>query len=151
MRNAILLVEAKDKNGNKLNLIKGPQLPNYASDLRNKPGRLFAKILSETNSEYAIQHGKAGILFRKIAHGLGIPAQDWWNVFVLSDTRIKANSSDISTYEFEVKVGFKPTSTAPTEITAKLIWRNTWLGLAKLKGLKIKEDLLLEKKEILGN
>ena len=146
MRNAILLVEAKDKDGNDLKLIKGSKLPNYAGDLKDKPGKLFAKILSETTSEYAVTHSKAGIKFRKIANELGIPAQDWWNVFVLNDTRIKANGNDISTYEFEVKAGLKPAS---TEITARLIWRNTWLGLAKIKGFKVKEDLLIEKKLLL--
>ncbi len=143
MRNAVLVVEAKDKNGNDLKLIHGPRLPNYAGDLKNKPGRLFAKILEETSGEYARQHGEGGIKFRKAMRDLGIPAQDWWNVFVLSDTRIKANSNDVSVYEFDVRAGLKPT---PTEITAKLIWRNTWPGLAKIKGVKIQEDVLLEKK-----
>ncbi len=144
MRNVILLVEAKDKNGNNLKLIKGPRLPNYAGNLKNKPGKLFAKILSETNSEYARKHGESGINFRKIAKELGIPAQDWWNVFVLSDTRIKANEQDISVYEFDV-VGNGRDHSLQTEITVKLIWRNTWPGLARLKGFKLKEDILLEK------
>ena len=144
MRNAILLVEAKDKNGNCLKLIKGPRLPNYAGNLRNEPGKLFAKILAETNSEYAARHGKAGIVFRKITNELGIPAQDWWNVFVLNDSRIKANKSDVSVYEFPVGAG-RDLHLQGT-ITAKLIWRNTWPGLAKVKGVPLKEDILLEKR-----
>ena len=140
MRNAILLVEAKDKNGNDLNLIKGPRLPNYAGDLKNKPGKLFAKILGETNSEYATHHGQAGIFFRKIANELGIPAQDWWNVFVLSDTRIKANENDVSIYEFEL-----PRNIGKIYLTATLHWRNTWPGLAKIKDFKLKEDILIKR------
>ena len=140
MRNAILLVEAKDKNGNNLKLINGPRLPNYAGDLRNKPGKLFAKILAETNSEYATHHGQAGIFFRKIANELGIPAQDWWNIFVLSDTRIKASESDISIYEFEL-----PQNVGKIYLTATLHWRNTWPGLTKIKGFKLKEDILIKR------
>ena len=145
MRNAILLIEAKDKNGKELKLIKGERLPSYAGNLKNKPGKLFAKILAETNNEYAAGHGKAGIIFRKIANELGIPAQDWWNVFVLNDSRIKPNGNDISVYEFAVEAGLNPASTGNIKITAKLIWRNTWPGLAKIKGFKLKEDLLVEK------
>ena len=164
MRNAILVVEAKDANGKNLKLTKGPKLSNYAGDLKDKPGKLFAKILSETSNEYAIKHSKAGVVFRKIANELGIPAQDWWNVFILSDTRIKANKSDISVYEFEGKdviarsIATKqspnasrkkiasPSARNDITITAKLIWRNTWPGLAKLKGFKLEEDTLIEKK-----
>ncbi len=146
MRNAVLLIEAKDTNGKNLKLIKGLRLPNYAGNLRNKPGKLFAKILAETNSEYAVQHGQAGIIFRKLATELGIPAQDWWNIFVLSDTRIKANGNDISTYEFNVGAPFHGTQqTGTIKITAKLIWRNTWPGLAELKGIPINEDILIER------
>ena len=141
MRNAVLLVEAKDKNGKELKLLNGPKLPVYAGNLKGKPGKLFAKILSETSGEYATQHGKAGILFRKAAKELGIPAQDWWNIFIASDTRIKANENDMSIYEFAV-----PRNDVNTiKITTKLIWRNTWPGLAKLKRFELKEDLLIEK------
>lgn len=139
MRNALLVLEVKDKNGNPLSLIKGPQLPNYAGNLKGKPGKLFAKILAETSGEYGSKHGEAGIKSRKLASKLGIPAQDWWNVYIQSDTRIKANEEDISVYEFSVEAGL-----APAQITAKLIWRNTWPGLAKVKRIKLKEDLLLE-------
>ena len=144
MRNAILLVEAKDENGNNLKLIKGERLPNYAGDLRNKPGKLFAKILSETSGEYGMKHSEEGIKFRKFAKEFGIPAQDWWNVFVINDSRIKPNEDDISTYEFAVETPQRGVSKKGT-ITARLIWRNTWPGLAKLKGVKLEEDLLLEK------
>ena len=157
MRNAILVLDVKCKDSKgKVTLpiqIKGPRLPNYAGNLKNKPGKLFAKILAETNNEYATQHGKAGIVFRKIASELGIPAQDWWNVFVLSDTRIKANSNDISTYEFDVETLRRNVSTNGNNIviTARLIWRNTWPGLAKVKGFKLKEDVLIEKKLVSQN
>ncbi|MBI3590843.1 MAG: hypothetical protein HY094_05630 [Candidatus Melainabacteria bacterium] len=141
MRNAVLVLDVKCKNKTgKTTLplqIKGPRLSSYAGNLSGKPGKLFAKILAETSSEYASQHSQAGILFRKIAGKLGIPAQDWWNVFIASDTRIKANEEDISTYGFETDNNCR--------ITAKLIWRNTWPGLAKLKGFMIQEDLLVKK------
>ncbi len=144
MRNAILVLEAKDKNGNDLKLIKGSLLPNYAENLKGKPGKLFAKILSETSSEYAATHGNSGIRFRKIANKLGIPAQDWWNVFIANDTRIKANEKDISVYEFTVGAS-RDLLLQPVTITAKLVWRNTWAGLAKLKDIDLKEDLLIKK------
>lgn len=143
MRNAILLLEVKDKNGIELKQIKGSRLPIYSGNLTGKPGKLFAKILAETSGEYAMQHGKKGIKFRKLANKLGIPAQDWWNVFISQDTRIKASESDISVYEFYANQfqGIK--------ITTKLIWRNTWPGLAKIKKIELKEDLLVEKHLVL--
>ena len=183
MRNAILLIEAKDQNGNNLKLVKGPRLPNLAGDLQGKPGKLFAKILSETSGEYGATHSKAGILFRKIMDKLGIPAQDWWNVFIAQDTRIKANESDVSQFEFVIArsvsdeaIRHEVSSRAEDEgshnarrsfanaqddashriaspaarnditVTATLIWRNTWPGLAKLKKIKLGEDLLVEKR-----
>ena len=146
MRNAILVIDVKckDRRGEvTLPLqIKGSRLPNYAGDLKGKPGKLFAKILSETSGEYAARHGDAGIKFRKIMDKLGIPAQDWWNVFILQDTRIKANESDISVYEFEIANAEK----CSVEVTSTLRWRNTWPGLAKIKRIKLEEDLLIEKK-----
>lgn len=142
MRNAILLLEVKNKDGKELSLIKGPRLPNYAGNLRQKPGKLFAKILEETSNEYALLsgNGSEGIEFRKKAKDLGIPAQDWWNIFIASDTRIKANESNISVYEFKL-----PPHNGIT-ITAKLFWRNTWAALAKIKQVELKEDLLIERK-----
>ncbi|OGI08943.1 MAG: hypothetical protein A3I68_03645 [Candidatus Melainabacteria bacterium RIFCSPLOWO2_02_FULL_35_15] len=139
MRNALLVLEVKDENNNKLELIKGPQLPVYAGSLKGKPGRLFAKILSETSNQYAQTHGEDGIRFRKTAGTLGIPAQQWWNIFILSDTRIKALKNDISIYEFFIEPHRK------ISVTAKLIWRNTWPGLAKVKEFIIKEETLIEK------
>ena len=77
---------------------------------------------------------------------LGIPAQDWWNVFISQDTRIKAGEEDVSVYEFIIEGGDNyPHLRGTVEITAKLIWRNTWPGLAKLKGIKLEEDIVIEK------
>ncbi|MBI3307820.1 MAG: hypothetical protein HYZ79_00430 [Candidatus Melainabacteria bacterium] len=145
MRNAIVLIEVKDKNGKDLKQVTGPKLPSYAGDLRGKPGKLFAKILEETSSEYARTHDKKGIEFRKLASILGIPAQDWWNVYIAQDTRIKTNEKDISIFEFTVGADL-----APAQITAKLIWRNTWYGLAKIKGSKLEEDLIKKENLILN-
>ena len=145
MRNAILLIEAKDKEGKELRLIKGSKLSNYAGSLKDKPGKLFAKILQETSSLYAVKHGEKGIAYRETANKLGIPAHDWWNVYIASDTRIKPNKEDISIYEFSVWA----LHATPLQINAKLIWRNTWPGLAKIKGFELKEDLLIEKKLLL--
>ena len=139
IRNAILIIDTKDKNGNNLRLIKGSRLPNYAGDLKDKPGKLFAKILSETSQQYATTHGEGGIKFRELANKFGIPAQQWWNVFIVRDTRIKAGKEDISIYEFELG------DVNNVEIAAKLIWRNTWPGLAKLKGFELIEDVITEK------
>lgn len=176
MRNAVLVLEVKDKNGNDLKLLKGLMLPDYAGNLKGKPGKLFAKILEETSGQYAIKHGKQGIEFRKIANVLGIPAQDWWNVFIASDSRIKAGDKDISVFEFDLGdvldkrpyVILSDSEESPDVmrsfivnthqddtkhqiiITAKLIWRNTWHGLAKANGLRLEEDLLIEKKSILN-
>ncbi|GEM_PF-5641010 len=141
MRNAILVLEVKDKNGNDLKQIRGPRLPIYAGDLKGKSGKLFAKILAETSGEYGASHSKQGILFRKISGVLGIPAQDWWNIFVASDSRIKANGKDVSVYEFRIPDHGK----YRVEVTSTLRWRNTWPGLAKIRGSKLEEDLLIEK------
>ncbi|OGI20442.1 MAG: hypothetical protein A3B68_02865 [Candidatus Melainabacteria bacterium RIFCSPHIGHO2_02_FULL_34_12] len=140
MRNAILVIDVKYKNrrdGVTPSLqpvqIKGPKLPIYAGNLKNKPGKLFAKILSETYSEYGTRFVGA----HRGAPGIrDIPPPDWWNVFIASDTRIMAGKSDITTYEFEIP------DHARVEVTSTLRWRNTWPGLAKIKGIKLEEDIL---------
>ena len=172
MRNAIVVLEAKDKTSENLKQTKGPKLPTYAGNLKGKPGKLFAKILEETSSEYARTHSKKGIEFRKLAKELGIPAQDWWNVYIAQDTRIKANEKDISTFEFALGTVIarsvsdphaslgansaipieiaSPSARNNIQITAKLIWRNTWYGLAKIKGFDLEEDLIKEERLVLN-
>lgn len=139
MRNAILVISAEDENGKELKLLNGSILPDFAGNLRGKTGKMFAKILAETSGEYARKHSKGGIDYRKLANKVGIPAQDWWNVYIANDTRIKANETDESIYEFETKLD-------KSEIAAKIIWRNTWYGLAKIKGFDLEEDLIAEEK-----
>lgn len=143
MRNAVLVLDVKCKDSRGVITsplqVKGSRLPSYAGELKDKPGKLFAKILEETSALYATQHGKEGIAFRKTANKLGIPAQGWWNVYISTDTRIKAGKEDVSVYEFEL-----PDDVCRVEVTSTLRWRNTWPGLVKLKGFELKEDIVRE-------
>ena len=82
-RNMILVVTAVDQDGNLLSLVRGSVIPDWAGNLAGKPGKVFAKILEDART------GE-------------FPVVDYWNPTVIrSDTRIPANSNDVSVYKFQ--------------------------------------------------
>jgi len=108
-RNILLLVEAKDASGATLALRKGPLLPAWAGDLRDLPGRGFARILEESWTGIS-------------------PTVAYWNPTIArEDTRLRALATDSSEYEFSSRHG-------PARVSARLIYRRMFRDVATVKG-----------------
>jgi hypothetical protein len=121
MRNALLVLRVTDENGRALRLVKGSSLPVHAGDYAGRPGRFYAKILEEIATNYP------GISSRPIR----VPAPQWVQTRIQSDTRIPALATDESQYEFlKSETGF-------VQVEANLIYRRTFPSFAKLKGWDI--------------
>ncbi|NIS81031.1 MAG: hypothetical protein GTO14_12670 [Anaerolineales bacterium] len=83
-RHLILRVSALNVDGEPLPLKQGTSLPAWIGDLSGEPGEVFAKVL-------------------KNARTGAYPVVDYWNpTLIHSDTRIPANESHSSVYEFEL-------------------------------------------------
>ncbi|NNF69017.1 MAG: hypothetical protein HKN01_04540, partial [Acidimicrobiia bacterium] len=89
LRHLILLVTATDTNGNSLDLVSGPVVPEWggvgdtaSGNYAGLPGTAYAKVLEELWTEAS-------------------PTAAYWNqTRVLSDNRIAALASDTTRYEF---------------------------------------------------
>lgn len=83
-RHLILRVRALNADGTPRPLRVGPTLPEWIGDLAGEPGEVYAKVL-------------------KNARTGAYPVVDYWNpTLIQSDTRIPANESRSSTYEFDI-------------------------------------------------
>ena len=117
LRQLILLVDARDAEGQALTLLDGPTLPEWAgvgdpangyySDL---PGKAFAKVLSELWTEIS-------------------PSVAYWNhTRVLSDNRLAALAQDTSRYVFSAPAQGK------SSISISLLYRRAYIQLMDWKG-----------------
>ena len=117
LRHLILLVEARDAQGNVLKQRGGPTVPSWCGEGEPRrgcyaglPGTAFAKILEEQWT------------------GLS-PTGAYWNpTRVLSDNRIAAGATDRSTYTFAAPAEGKGT------VDVKLLFRRAFKQLADEKG-----------------
>ena len=133
MRNMILLVEAVDDQGNLLDMINGETVPIWGGvgsaadgNYSGLPGKGFAKILKDI------------VLYpdnRQKHFQYEYPAPHWRPVYIESDTRIPANSSDSSRYQFAIPQSIS----GPVRVTARLIFRRSYKQWADLKSLEIKD------------
>jgi hypothetical protein len=81
-RHLILTVELQDKNGQPLTQLSGTQVPGWGGDQAGGPGKVYAKVLRD------IKSGK-------------YPVVSYWKpTSIISDNRIPADESDLSTYTF---------------------------------------------------
>lgn len=110
IRSVMLIVEARDAQGNLLKLAEGPALTEWAGDEAGMPGKGFAKILRDTNT------------------GEAPTAAYWRQVEIVEDTRLFPMKTDSSSYAFALPQG------APAKVTVKLIWRPAFQKLAQQKG-----------------
>ncbi|NJN82494.1 MAG: hypothetical protein HC802_09610 [Caldilineaceae bacterium] len=132
LRHAILVVEARDAEGNLLALESGPILPEWAGDLVGEPGRAYAKILQD---EWTGEMPTGAI---------------WRPVRIAEDTRLAALATDHSHYAFQV-----PTSegalgaeeaTADGQLATvhvRLLYRRAFQQLMEWKGWD-DADILME-------
>jgi hypothetical protein len=124
-RNIILLVDAADSSGRPLEFTGNQTVPAWGGkgdsegDYAGKPGKGYAKVLQELWTEVA----------PTIAY--------WRQTTILQDNRIPARAADVSSYEF------RPSSNAgPVTITARLIFRRVFKGLADQKSLDAPDILM---------
>lgn len=126
LRQVILLVTAYDGGGEPLPQTSGPVIPEWAgtkdpSDgyYGGLPGKGFAKVLEELWTEVS-------------------PTGAYWNLTrVLSDTRIPALASDVSSYTFA-----SPPRTITVDVT--LIFRRAFIDLMDQKGWDVPDIIMAE-------
>lgn len=126
LRNMILLVEARDSQGQSLTLVDGPTIPDWGGvgdpetgHYAGLPGVLYAKILADFYT------------------GETPTFAYWRQTRLVSDNRIAALESDISTYRFRL-----PSDGAVT-IEARLFFRRAFIELMDVKGWDT-PDILME-------
>ena len=130
LRHMILLVEAKDEQGNTLAQVAGERVPEWggigdpqAGYYAGLPGKAFAKVLAELWTEVS-------------------PTGAYWNqTRLVSDNRLAAFQTDTSRYVFTAP------PTGGVKIAVRLIYRRAFRGLADQKGWDI-PDILMEEAEI---
>ena len=126
LRHLILLVRAADGQGRFLNQLEGPVIPQWGGVgdpnegyYAGKAGKAFAKVLEELWTEVS-------------------PSGAYWNpTRVLSDNRLAAFSTDVSSYTFAAP--------AKGEITidVKLLFRRAFIELADQKSWDT-PDIIME-------
>ena len=126
LRHLILLVEVVDSLGRALVYENGPRLPEWCGNEPNldghyggEPGTVYARVLAEqwTNTS---------------------PTGAYWNpVYLVSDNRIPAASSDITHYSFTARQG------SPFSVHVRLLYRRAFIELAAQKGWQ-NPDILME-------
>ncbi|MBK8020006.1 MAG: carboxypeptidase regulatory-like domain-containing protein [Chloroflexi bacterium] len=127
LRNIILVVEARDADGQPLALVEGPTLP------------VWAGVGDPAKGYYA---GLPGVFYAKILADFytgETPAYAYWRqTRLVSDNRIPALGSDSSTYRFAA-----PTGSGPITVTARLLLRRAFIEVMDLKGWDT-PDILME-------
>jgi hypothetical protein len=125
LRQMILLVEARDRQGNNLQLDQGSTLPDWAGIgdpqkgyYANTPGTAYAKILEEIWTNVS-------------------PSGAYWNpTRILSDNRIPAMGSDTTTYIFNLLPTNNTDSITPKKsinIKTTLLFRRAFITLMEQK------------------
>jgi len=126
MRNMILAVSAAGGQEQSLRFMAGESVPAWGGDLAGQPGKGFAKILLTLN-EYATP---THVVNNTTA--AEFPSPFWRRNRILSDNRIPANASDLSSYVFSV-----PKESGRLSIRVRLIYRRAFKPLADAKGWDI--------------
>jgi hypothetical protein len=131
LRHMILLVQAKDENGNLLLQISGPTVPEWGGEgeyadgyYAGAPGTAYAKILMELWTEIS-------------------PTGAYWNpTRVITDNRIPAMGKDRTTYIFQISEVSKT-----SEVSVRLLFRRAFIELMDQKGWD-DPDILMEEEKI---
>jgi hypothetical protein len=124
----ILVVRAEDEAGHELRQLSGPVVPDWGgagdaeNDFAGRPGKGFAKVLRDaTSGEW--------------------PVVNYWKpTFIVSDNRIAAQASDISSYRFT-----RP-ATGAARVLAELWFRRLFIDQVRAKDWET-PDLLMASAE----
>lgn len=124
MRSVMLLMQAKDSNGNALKMTRGDRLPDWTGkgnindgNYAGLPGVVFARILADDQGN------------------LHVPF--WQATRIVADNRIRPKDSVVLKFEFAI--------TDPDDeprVEAKLIYRPVIKPLAKVKNWSVKDILI---------
>jgi hypothetical protein len=132
MRNMLLLVEATDRNGQRLTLVKGEKLPEWAGvgpenkgNYAGLPGRGYAKVLKDLLL-YPDRGRSRDFVFE-------YPAPHWRPTLIEYDSRIPADGTDITSYQFQVL----ESTPKPIQVTTRLIYRRAYKKWIDAKGSEI--------------
>lgn len=118
MRHLILVVHTRDAQGAPLPYLDREVIPAWGGVYAGLPGKIFARILQD------LQSGEA-------------PTATYWRpTEVVSDNRIPAGQSDVSSYEFRAP------SRGEVIVEVSLIYRPAFAGLAQAKGWALRDTLL---------
>lgn len=129
LRHLLLLVTAKDDQGNVLQQSEGSTLPGWAG------------VGEATQGYYAGLPGKAYAKILEEAWTLIAPSASYWNpTRVVSDNRLAALASDTSIFSFT------PPETGTSHIQVELFFRRAFRGLADQKGWEI-TDITMAQQE----
>jgi hypothetical protein len=122
LRHMMLVVEAKDANGQPLSATAGSVLPEWAGNYSDQPGRMFAKVLQD---EWTGE----------------MPTGAYWRpVRLVSDTRLPAFKTSASYYQFAIPAG---SAGQDVIVETRLIFRRAYQQLQEWKGWT-DPDILME-------
>jgi hypothetical protein len=130
-RNMILLVTAEDEDGNLLEFIDGPVVPDWGGsgeedgDYGGMPGKGYARVTADENGT------------------LNVPV--WRATRIASDNRIKAKENDESLYRFRLPSG--ENEDVPVYVTATLIYRKDFRD-GEYTSSGAGEDVIMQEKTI---
>jgi hypothetical protein len=127
-RHLILIVKAKDADGQPLSLQGGPLLPDWAGDYAGLPGETYAKILED---EWT---------------GETPTAAYWRPIRLVEDTRIAAFETTTSHYRFALADEL----TEPVTVEVRLIFRRAFQSLMEIKGWD-DPDIVMEEETFVIN
>jgi len=127
LRQLILLVKAQDKDGETIQLLEGPTVPEWGGVgnpaqgyFAGLPGKGYAKILMELWTEKS-------------------PTGAYWNpTRIVSDNRLAAYESDTTKYVFESPSG------GSVIIDVELLFRRAFIVLMDQKGWEDVPDILMQ-------
>lgn len=115
-RQVILLVEAFDGAGQRIELLDGPRLPKSAGNWANLPGVLYAKQLVGENQR--------------------TPAPFWLPIFKSLDTRLHPEQTDRRVFTF---------AEPPNRVKVQLWYRRFWQEVADARGWTDNDTLIAER------
>ncbi len=126
LRHMMLVVQAKDANGDPLPAMFGSVLPEWAGDYAGNSGKMFAKVLQD---EWTGE----------------MPTGAYWRpVRLVSDTRLAALDTNVTTYLFSLPPGSIDTGVT---VESRLIFRRAYQQLQEWKGWT-DPDILMEEETV---
>jgi hypothetical protein len=111
LRHLILIVTATDGQGQILGLQTGSTVPSWGGNHAGQPGKGYAKILQDAIT------GESPVI------------NYWKPTLILSDNRIPARATDVTSYAFTL-----PSDRGSARVTATLIFRRAFQSIEQARG-----------------